>query len=447
MIGRGASQVPRGRRMFILLLIGAGVACTFVALTGRWVLKPIVKLTESVEEIRKGNLDSVVREDSRDEIGQLSRAFNAMAESLRELRRSDRSRFLRIQRATEQAFKNLPDAVAVTDMEGTIEVATETAKRAFDLNPGAHIDSVPLERLASLYHEAFRTGLPAMAEDGRVLIQRFIQGEERYFRPKAVPILDGDKQPTGVILILNDVTQQRQEEELKKGVIATVSHQLKTPLTSIRMAIHLLLDEKIGHLTEKQADLLLVAREEGERLFTIITQLLRISRIESGKLEMNVDSASPHELIFDAVQGFSRAAQDRGVTLTTDSPDDLPPVLADRALINHVFANLLSNALNYTAPGGKVTLSARSDESFVRFSVTDTGQGIPNQYLTRILEQFFRVPGQQSGTGVGLGLSIVKQIVDAHGGLVTVESIEGEGSTFTVSLKISSSPARELEKT
>jgi two-component system, NtrC family, sensor histidine kinase KinB len=433
------------RRMIILLVIGVGVAGTFVALTGKWVLKPIVKLTESVEEIKRGNLDLVVSSDSRDEIGQLSRAFNTMAESLRQFRRSGRARLLRVEQATEQAFKNLPEAVAVADIEGMIEVATKTARSVFELNPCTHINSVPLERLAFLFHEAIRTALPAVYEDGRVVIQRFIQGEEHYFLPKAVPILDKDKQPTGVILIIEDVTQQRQEEELKRGIIATVSHQLKTPLTSIRMAIHLLLDEKIGHLTEKQAELLVVAREEGERLYTIIVQLLQISRIESGKLEINLDSVSPHELIFDAVQGFTRTAQDNGITLTTDFMDDLPPVLADRELINHVFANLLSNALNYTPPGGKVILSASADDHFVKFSVVDTGKGIPNQYLKRILEQFFRVPGQQSGSGIGLGLAIVKQIVEAHGGVVTVESLEGEGSTFSISLKRSSAPVRELE--
>jgi NtrC-family two-component system sensor histidine kinase KinB len=422
-------------RMILLLLIGAAVAGGFIVFTGKWVLQPIVRLTASAEEIRKGNLDLVVASDSTDEIGQLSNAFNAMAESLRNFRRSNRARLVRVQQSAEQAFKHLPDAVAVADLDGTIEIATETAKRAFDLNPGSRIDTAPLELLSVLFHEAVRTGESAEPKNSHTLIQRFVKGEERYFEPKAVPILDKDKQPTGVILILEDLTLQRHQEELKRGIIATVSHQLKTPLTSIRMAIYLLLEEKVGGLTEKQAELLIAAREEGERLYAMVEQLLQISRIESGKLEMKWEALSPHDLIFEAVEDFRRGAQDLGITLTTSAPGDLPPVLADKVMINHVFANLLSNALKYTSPGGKVTVSARSTEDFVWFSVTDTGKGIPSQYLQRILEQFFRVPGQQSQTGAGLGLAIVKQIVDAHGGLITVQSREGEGSTFAWSLK------------
>ncbi len=441
------SATSARHRMVVLLAIAATVAGAFVVLTGKWVLRPITLLTASAEEIRRGNLDLVVQYDSGDEIGRLSGAFNEMAESLREIRRSDRARLLRVQRSTEQAFRHLPEALTVADLTGTIEIATETAKSDFDLAPGSRIDATPLERLASLFHEAVRTARPAFSEDGRTLIQRFIRGEERYFRPKAVPILDREKQPTGVILILEDVTQQHREEELKKGVIATVSHQLKTPLTSIRMTIHLLLEERLGPITEKQADLLLSAREEGERLCGVIEQLLEISRIESGKLEMKLEFVSPDQLIFEAVEGFRRATQDRGITVETDTARDLPPVQADRLLINQVFGNLLSNALKYTEPGGRVTVSAQADEELVSFSVTDTGKGIPPQYLQRILEQFFRVPGQESGTGVGLGLAIVKQIIDAHGGMVSVESKEGEGSSFTFSLRRSLTPAQELETT
>jgi len=434
------------QRMILLLAMGACVAAVFIVFTGQWVIRPISQLTASAEEIRRGNLDLVVHPHSSDEIGQLSKSFNSMAESLREFRRSDRARLLRIQRSTEQAFRHLPEVLAVADPDGIIEVATEGAKTAFGLNPGMDISSAPVERLAALFHEAVRTARPAVPADGRTLIQKFIDGEERYFKPKAVPILDAEKQPSGVILLLEDVTQQRRQEELKKGVIATVSHQLKTPLTSIRMAIHLLLDERVGHLTEKQAELLLAAREEGERLYSIIEKLLQISRIESGKLETEWATVSPHELAFEAVEPFRRAAQDHGVALTVNLPEDLPPVQADGLLINHVFANLLSNALKYTEPGCKVTISARADEEFVRFSVTDTGKGIPSQYLQRILDQFFRVPGQETGSGAGLGLAIVKQIVDAHGGVVTVESQEGGGSTFTFSLRRSNGPLREVEE-
>ena len=250
-----------------------------------------------------------------------------------------------------------------------------------------------------------------------------------------MPILDSERQPTGVVLVLQDVTQIRQQDEIKRGLISTVSHQLKTPLTSIRMAIHLLLEEKVGHLTEKQVELLLAAREDSDRLHNILNNLLDISRIESGKTKMEFRAVSPNSLQMEALEPFWRAAHDQGVTLKVEVPGDLPEVWADPTRIYYVFGNLLSNALKYTPAGGKVTVSARAEKNEVRFSISDTGKGIPGQYLPRIFEQFFRVPDQEKESGAGLGLAIVKEIIEAHGGTVGVESQEGKGSTFIFTLR------------
>jgi signal transduction histidine kinase len=285
--------------------------------------------------------------------------------------------------------------------------------------------------MADLYKDALKDGRAVQQK----VVQHFAGGEERYYRPEAIPILDNDKQLTGVILVLQDVTQLRQQEEIKRGVISTVSHQLKTPLTSIRMAIHLLLEEKVGPLTEKQVELLVAANEDSDRLHSILNNLLDISRIESGRAPIDFHAVSPHSMVSEVVESFRRAAQDQGVSLSPEFPDDLPKVWADVTRINHVFGNLLSNALKYTPPGGKITLSAKADEERVQFSVSDTGRGIPSKYLPRIFEQFFRVPDQRKEAGAGLGLAIVKEIVEAHGGTIGVESHEGKGTTFTFTLR------------
>ena len=423
------------QRMVMLLIIGAGVAIGFMYFTGKWILRPIAGLIASANEIESGNLDLVVQTHSKDEIGTLSEAFNAMAASLREFRRTDRARLLRIQRSTEQAFKFLPDAVAILDLGGNIEVASALALEAFNLSPNEKITSLPFQLVVDLFHEAVRTCRVAEPTNDQSLIQRFVKGEERFYRPSAVPILGIDKQPTGAIIILSDATQEQHQNELKRDVISTVSHQLRTPLTSVRMALHLLLEEKVGSLTEKQEELLIAAKEDSERLYTILEQLLNISRIESGKAQIDQRVLSCNELVFESVEPFRRAAQDLGISLEVNLPDDLPEVIADTMLIAQVFANLLSNALKYTNPGGKVSISAEATDESVLLSVSDTGQGIPSQYLKKILEQFFRVPGQGGDSGVGLGLSIVQEIVSAHGGVVNVESREGEGSTFTFSLQ------------
>jgi signal transduction histidine kinase len=285
--------------------------------------------------------------------------------------------------------------------------------------------------MADLHKEVMKDGRAVQQQ----AFQHFVRGEERFYRPEAVPILDNDRQLTGIILVLHDVTQLRQQDEIKRGVISTVSHQLKTPLTSIRMAIHLLLEEKVGALTEKQAELLLAAKEDSDRLHNILNNLLDISRIESGRAQIEFQGVSPHLMVSEAAESLRRAAQDQGVSLNVDLPGDLPEVRADMTRIHHVFDNLLSNALKYTPPGGKITLSGKADEERVQFSVSDTGRGIPSKYLPRIFEQFFRAPDQGKETGAGLGLAIVKEIVKAHGGTVGVESTEGKGTTLTFTLK------------
>ncbi|MGZ5514256.1 MAG: ATP-binding protein [Candidatus Aminicenantales bacterium] len=422
------------RQMYILLSVGTALAVIFVFFSRRWILRPIHRLIRSADEIRRGNLDLVVAADSRDEIGHLSTAFNAMAASLREFRRTDQAKLLRIQKATQQAFDRLPDAIAVIDTEGKVEVATESAQSVFGLKPGALIEDLPSGWMAGLWRDARQEGRAASLE-GQRSIQQFVNGEERYYRPEAVPILDNERLTTGVILVLKDVTQLQQQTEIKRGVVRTVSHQLNTPLTSVRMAIHLLLGEKVGALNEKQAELLMSAREDSDRLHDILNSLLDLSRFESGKAQMEFRALAPRSIVMDAVESFRRTAQDRGVALHADVPGDLPEIWADTTRIGHVFSNLLSNALTHTSPGGRIALTADVDEAWVRFHVSDTGEGIPAAFLSRVFEPFFRVPGRQNETGAGLGLAIVKEIVEAHGGTVDVESSEGKGSRFTFTLR------------
>jgi signal transduction histidine kinase len=421
--------------MYMMLLAATVIAAGILFLTGKWILRPITRLTNSAKEIQKGNLDLVVPGGSSDEIGQLTKAFDDMAASLREFRRDGQARLLRIQRSTQQAFDSLPDAIAVINPEGEVEVATEAAREAFGLKSSVRVRDLPSLWMGGLCDEALASGRIAELEGAQAVVQQFVRNEERFYRPRAVPILDSGRAPAGVVLILQDVTQQRRQDEMKRGVISTVSHQLKTPLTSIRMAIHLLLDEKTGMLTPKQEDLLVAAQEEADRLHTIVGELLDIGRIGSGKARMDLAPLSPQKVVLEGSEPYRSAARGQGVTLAVDVPEDLPEVLADPTRITHVFANLLSNALKYTLPGGRISLSAQAAEEVVQFKISDTGIGIPDRYLPRIFEQFFRVPDQGPGTGAGLGLAIVKEIVEAHGGTVGVESREGAGSTFLFSLR------------
>jgi signal transduction histidine kinase len=422
------------RQMYLLLVFGAMVAAGFFFLTSRWILHPINRLIASADEIGRGNLDLVVRSDSKDEIGHLSEAFNTMAANLRESRRSDHAKLIRVQRATQRAFDSLPDSIALLDLEGRVETATELAREVFGLKPNTTIDGLKFPVLKDAWRQAIKNAPVTAPENRKTVIQQFIKGEERFFRPEAVPILDPEGLPTGIVLVLKDVTQMWQQDEMKRGIVSVVSHQLKSPLTSIRMAIHILLEERVGPLTEKQVELLLAAREDSDRLHSILGSLLDISRIESGRMIMNFEAKNPNELALEAVDLFTLMAHDKGVFIETYLPGDPPEVWADATQIAHVFSNLLSNALRYTDPGGKITISAVVEEKRVKFEITDTGRGIPPEYLSSVFEQFFRVPKQEKETGTGLGLAIVKQITGAHGGTASASSMEGKGSVFTFTL-------------
>jgi len=434
------------RDVIALVLAGTVLALIFVIIIGPSMLRPISYLTRSVKEIQQGNLDLVVKARSGDEIGQLATAFNDMTRSLREFRRTNRSRLIRTQKATLSALNSLSDAVIICNPEGIIELSNDTAERLFALKAGTTIQSVEKDKLGELFERARLEMRPIRLKTYDRAIQVFMDGEEHFFLPEAVPILDEERRLIGVTLILSDVTRLRKLDEVKSGLISTVSHELKTPLTSIRLAAYALLNEKLGPLNPKQAELVIAARDDSDRLYRIIENLLDIGQLESGGSTVELVPVSPEQVILNVVEEMKPSYVDRGVSLVLDLPGDIPQVLADRMRLEIVFTNLLSNGLKFTPPGGEVKVSARLNNGAVLFSVEDTGSGIPKESLPHIFEKFFRVPGrggQPSNTG--LGLAIVKEIIEAHGSKVEVSSTPGEGTKFTFTLAAADRVAGEMK--
>jgi NtrC-family two-component system sensor histidine kinase KinB len=423
------------RTMIVLMFSGVALAIILIMIIGPTIANPITNLTRSVRDIQQGNLDLVVKVHSRDEIGQLAAAFNEMTSSLREFRRTGRARLLRTQRATQLALDTLSDAIAVCSPRGEIELANDTAQRLFGLKPESTIDAAGHEGLRELFSRVRHELRPIHDQGYDRAIQIFRDGDEGFFLPEAVPILDEERHLVGITLVLKDVTSIRKTDGIKSDVISTVSHELKTPLTSVRLATHVLLSEKLGPLTPKQMEMLAAAREDSDRLYRIIENLLDISRIEAGRSELELIPVNPEQIILDAVEKMRASYLAKGTELTTDVPGDIPPVLADTFRLESVFANLLNNALKNTPPGGRVTVSARAEGVLVHFAVEDTGSGIPEEYLPHVFEKFFHVPGHGQERGSGLGLSIVKEIIEAHGGKVGVSSEPGKGTRFTFTLK------------
>jgi two-component system, NtrC family, sensor histidine kinase KinB len=436
------------QRIWTAMTIAMLLALLFGALAQRWILQPINRLIESTNAIRRGNLDLVLEARSGDEIGRLSEYFNEMTTALRQLRQSDRINLMRSRRATEEVFKALPAAIAILDLEGRVEISTETANRHFGLKPGVFASDLNYDWLSPLIQKAL-DGDRTVGPGGRTgFVQQFVDNHEYFFQPMAVPIPVGPKREemTGVALILKDVTQVHEQQELKRGVVSTVSHQLKTPLTSLRMSIYLLLEERIGSLNDKQTELLVAARDDSERLAGILDNLLDLDRIESGKAMVSPQPVLPRMLVQDAIDMFLVEARDKGVTLVNAVTEEMPEVMADAERMAHVLTNLLSNALRFTAPGGTVSVRASLEAGCVAFAVEDTGEGIAAEHICHMFEQFYRVPGQDEKSGVGLGLAIVKEIVQAHGGEVSAESEIGKGSVFrfTLPLKENGSASHSL---
>jgi signal transduction histidine kinase/HAMP domain-containing protein len=431
-----AQAASAQRRMTIAILSCAAVAILFSLLAQRWILDPIHRLIGSANEIRRGNLDLVLGTDSKDEIGQLSEAFNSMAEGLRTIRRSDRLDLMRTRRATGEVFKALPSAIAVLDLDGRVDVATGEAERLFGLKPGVKVADLGYDWLTPLIRRAQTEGRVVDVTAKENCIQVFGDNREYFFAPTVVPIPaeSGRNEISGTAVILKDMSQVREQQELKRSAVTTVSHQLRNPLTSIRMSIHLLLEESLGPLKPKQAELLVAAREESERLTAIVEELLDLNRMESGRTLLDIDRISPHQLAQDSLEPFQVEARDKGVGLANSVPGDVPEVLGDAKRLQHVLSNLLSNALRFTGPGGTVSVGAEAETGMVRFAVTDTGAGIAADDVNRIFEPFYRVPGQGKPTGIGLGLAIVKEIIKTHGGSVGADSTPGKGSTFWFTL-------------
>jgi signal transduction histidine kinase len=239
----------------------------------------------------------------------------------------------------------------------------------------------------------------------------------------------------GAAVILQDVTRFRLLDEVKTKLVSTVSHELKTPLTSVRMGLHLLLEERIGSLNPKQTELLLAAREDSERLLRMINDLLDLTKLESGETGLPPTVMSPHALVDSSAKDLRDFVEARGSRLVVTIAPELSNVAADAHQIDHVFTNFVSNAIRYTKPGEEILLQVKQHNGSVRFSVIDQGPGIAPEHQARIFDRFFRIPGSDS-SGAGLGLAIAKEIVASHGGSVGVNSTPGTGSEFYFDLPV-----------
>ena len=426
-------------RLMVIALIGsAGVATIIALMLSRSILDPIRAVTRGARAMARGDLDQVVPVVTHDELGELASTFNAMARTIREFREAGTARLLRAQQTAQATIDSFPDPVIVVDPTGAVERSNPAARRILGVVPtGGTVPWSPPSMLKPALDEVLGGGPDVLPTGLEHALCSRDHGQERYFLPRVLAIRTDDTL-LGAAVVLTDVTKFRLVDQLKSDMVSTVSHELKTPLTGLQMAVHLLLEEAVGPLNPKQTELLVAARQDSDRLLAMINDLLDLTRIEQGRIKLDLRPTAPGDLVDEAFERFDAKARDLGIQLERDVPDDLPAVLVDAERVGHVFDNLVGNALAHTRRGGRARLfaTADSESDCVRFSVADTGEGIGAEHLPHVFEKFYRVPGTRRTRGAGLGLAIAREIVVAHGGQIDVASQQNEGATFTFTLPI-----------
>ncbi|WP_440900190.1 ATP-binding protein, partial [Actinosynnema sp.] len=393
----------------------------------------------------QGDYDQVVPVTTRDELGELAQTFNAMARTLREYRQAGTERLIRAQQTAQATIDSFPDPVVVVDPGGAVERVNPAAHRVLGLDPGGGTAPwTPPPALQTPLADALGGLGSYLPTDMDQTVCLRDDGQEKFFLPRVLA-MRGESGPLGAAVVLQDVTRFRRVDQLKSDMVATVSHELKTPLTSMQMAVHLLLEEAVGPLEPKQVELLLAARQDSERLLAMVNDLLDLARIEQGRVRLDLRPARPADLVAEAVARFEARAAAAGVALAGETAPGAGPVLVDRERIEHVFDNLLGNALAHTPRGGSVRVAAgpEGDGKTVRFAVSDTGTGIPAEHLPRIFDRFYRVPGARSG-GAGLGLSIARRLAEAQGGSLHYAPRADGGSVFAFAVPAADLPDGSL---
>ena len=416
------------------LLLAAALAALLAWQTLRTLVEPIRGLRQAARGIAAGNLDQVLPTASGDELGELSQAFNTMARNLRELQQSQVSRLLRAQRTSQATIDSFPDPVLVVDAVGNVEMANPAARALLGISVMGTVPWTPPESLRRPLADALQGQKNYLPEGFDHILRLGSNGEDRALLPRILTIRNPAGDLLGAAVLLQDVTGLRILDEMKSNLVATVSHELKTPLTSLRLAVHLLLEEACGPLTPKQTELLLDARENSERLLRIVENLLNLARFEQGRRQLDFELQDPAELLRTAADIVRSRAHDKGIDVVIDAVGGLPKVPVDQVRIQTALNNLLDNAIEHTDRGGKVTLGAVAHNGSVVLTIADNGHGIPAVALPHVFEKFFRVPGRSRRDGTGLGLAIVHEIVVAHGGTIDCLSAPGEGTTFRMTL-------------
>jgi len=416
----------------VMLVVGAALVAAIVIAVGLalwiagYVTGPLRRLTTVADEVARGSPPAVLGVSHEGEIGRLAEAFNQMADQLK-------AQMLSLAHERDvlaSVLTNMTDGIVVVGQDGRVVIANEAARRLLDMVEAP--EGLSLAR-AVRDHEICATLAEALAHGTRRTEVRRAGRSARHLRVAAAPL----RERAGGLLVLRDVTEERRVENLRRDFVANVSHELRTPIAALKALVETLEE---GALDDPPAarDFLRRIHVEVDGLAQLVAELLELSRVESGRAQLNLEAVEPDELVQSAAERLQPQAERVGIRLTWNATDDLAPVLADRTRVEHVLLALVHNAIKFTPPGGTVRAEVQADGAFTRFSVADTGTGIPAEDLPRIFERFYKVDRARAAVGTGLGLAIAKHVVQALGGQIWAESEIDRGTTVHFTLPTAS---------
>jgi two-component system, OmpR family, phosphate regulon sensor histidine kinase PhoR len=422
-----AQNVSHITSIIILATLIIAVAAVLAAwLITRRMTQPIRELTKASKGISTGQLGQKITVSTKDEIGRLAQAFNDMSANLKNHVDNISSEKTKL----SIVLSNMADGIILTDAAGNIILANPASGKLFGFRENDAVDKYLIEVVHD--HEVDEI-LKQCLKTGREQTTQFESGiTRRFIRAIAIP-LNTRGRSSGVLLLLQDLTELRNLQTMRRELVGNISHELRTPIAGIKAMVETLLDGAIND-SEAARDFLARIQSEVERLSQIVSEVTQLSRIESGQAELKMEPLNLNMLADSIITEMHPLAERMQVELLEKLSPDLPSVRVDKDRLRQTVINLVHNAIKFNKTGGKVTISTGYDKNSVTVSVADTGIGIPKDDLFHVFERFYKADKARTGGGSGLGLAIAKHTVQAHGGEIHAESIEGRGSTFTFSL-------------
>jgi PAS domain S-box-containing protein len=423
------------------ILVGLGLA---IYLTNK-IVKPIYNLIEKIKKIAEGDYSQQIDITGNDEIAKLAQEFNDMTKKLRAYELVNIKKLMGEKQKAEAIVESISDGIIVTNKEHKLLLVNRAAEKALNIREKDVLNKHFLEviKREDIFEIIDKVkNKKGSRDEYKKYLDISIKNENsvEHYRLNVKPITTKDGENIGVVTLMQNITKLKEVDQIKSDFVSTVSHEFRTPLTSISMGVGILLDEIPGQINEDQRELIEAIKEDSERLKNLVSDLLDLSRIESGKIQMDIQSNDIKTMVDNAVKPFKMQAEEKNAVIKVNVRENMAKVKADFNKISWVLTNLIGNALRYvpTDGTGEIVINAKETANKMLLSVSDNGKGIPEDYQQKIFEKFIQVKeknGDSTG-GTGLGLAISKEIINAHGGEIWVNSQIGKGSTFYFTLSL-----------